>query len=89
MDFFTTLGRYETRLWNALEVVLREDGQVSLATLQSLRVLADHEGEGRVHELSSELSVTIGAASKLVDRLRVVAESIVRLTARLTAGVSA
>jgi DNA-binding MarR family transcriptional regulator len=31
--------------------------------------LDHHDGSGRVQELSRELSITIGAASKLVDRL--------------------
>ena len=69
MDFFDHLVRFETDFWNAIERQLADNGQVGLGTLQALRVLAGHDGTGRVHELSEELSITIGAASKVVDRL--------------------
>ena len=69
MELFDQLVRFETDFWNAIERQLTHNGQVGLATLQALRVLERHDGRGRVHDLSEELSVTIGAASKLVDRL--------------------
>ncbi|WP_171013048.1 MarR family transcriptional regulator [Microbacterium sp. 2FI] len=69
MDFFDHLVRFETDLWNAVERQLARSGQVGLGTLQALRILDRHDGAGRVHELSEELSITIGAASKVVDRL--------------------
>ena len=69
MELFTTLVRFETRLWNRIEAELAHHGQVGLGTLQALGVLNRHRGTGRVHDLSLELSITIGAASKLVDRL--------------------
>ncbi|MET0189412.1 MAG: MarR family transcriptional regulator [Microbacterium sp.] len=69
MDLFNDLVRFETDFWNALERRLLHADQVGLATLQALQVLDRHAGTGRVHELSRELSITIGAASKLVDRL--------------------
>jgi MarR family multiple antibiotic resistance transcriptional regulator len=69
MELFDTLVRFETRLWNRIETELARNGQVGLATLQALGVLDRHRGAGRVHDLSAELSITIGAASKLVDRL--------------------
>lgn len=69
MDLFDQLVRFETGFWNAVERHLIHNGQAGLATLQALRVLDRHDGNGRVHELSEELSITIGAASKLVDRL--------------------
>ena len=69
MDFFDTLVRFETALWNAIERELLHAGQVGLGTLTALRVLHRHDGSGRVQDLSRELSLTIGAASKLADRL--------------------
>jgi MarR family multiple antibiotic resistance transcriptional regulator len=69
MDLFDQLVRFETGFWNAIERHLSRNNQVGLATLQALRVLDRHGGQGRVHELSDELLITIGAASKLVDRL--------------------
>jgi len=69
MDFFDKLVRFETALWNAIEKALLLSDLPGLATLQALRVLQRYEGAGRVHDLSRELAITIGAASKLVDRL--------------------
>src|SRR6476469_6437513 len=69
MDFFDTLVRFETALWNAIERELLRAGQVGLGTLTALRVLHRHNGSGRVQDRSRELSLTIGAASKLADRL--------------------
>lgn len=69
MEFFTLVVRFETVLWNRVDQRLIEEGQVSMATLLALRVLGGHGGQGRVHELSAQLGITIGAASKLVDRL--------------------
>ena len=69
MDFFDTLIRYETDLWNHLDRALLSGGCVSLATLDALRVVERHPGRARVHELQEDLRVTVGAASKLADRL--------------------
>jgi DNA-binding MarR family transcriptional regulator len=69
MNFFETLVRFQTDLWNAVDRVLIDSDQVGIAILQPLRVLNRHNGTGRVHDLSVELSITIGAASKLADRL--------------------
>jgi DNA-binding MarR family transcriptional regulator len=69
MDFFDALVRYETDLWNHLNKTLTERGEVSLAQLDALRVVHRHAGSARVQEISRDLSITVGAASKLVDRL--------------------
>ena len=69
MDLFDTIVRLETNFWNLVERGLIRDGQVGLGTLQALRVLDGLGGQGRVQDLSRELSITVGAASKLVDRL--------------------
>jgi MarR family multiple antibiotic resistance transcriptional regulator len=69
MEFFDTLVRFETALWNTIERELLHSGQVGLGTLTALRVLHRHNGSGRVQDLSRELALTIGAASKLADRL--------------------
>jgi DNA-binding MarR family transcriptional regulator len=69
MDLFDAVVRYETALWNHLEDSLREAGAVSLPQLESLRVVHRHAGRARVHEISRELLITPGAASKLADRL--------------------
>lgn len=69
MDLFDTIVRLETNLWNLVESELLRTGRVGLGTLQALRVLDGMGGDGRVQDLSRGLSITVGAASKLVDRL--------------------
>ncbi|KQY46397.1 MarR family winged helix-turn-helix transcriptional regulator [Cellulomonas sp. Root137] len=69
MDFFDALVRYETELWNHLDERLGDAEAVSLATLSALRVVGRHPQDCRVHEIRTELAITVGAASKLVDRL--------------------
>jgi len=69
MDFFDVLVRYETYLWNHLDVALREADGVSLASLSALRVVRRYEGQCRVQELRTDLGISVGAASKVVDRL--------------------
>jgi DNA-binding MarR family transcriptional regulator len=69
MDFFDALIRYETDLWNHLDRRLRHAGATSLAVLEALRVIERHPGSARVADLQDELRITVGAASKLVDRL--------------------
>lgn len=69
MDFFDALVRYETDLWNAAERDIQRETGMGLGTLQALRVIARHAPEARVNELSRDLGITIGAASKFVDRL--------------------
>lgn len=69
MEFFDALVRYETGLWNHLDARLRAAHGPSLATVCALRVVARHDGACRVQELRLDLGITVGAASKLVDRL--------------------
>ncbi|HSN43125.1 MAG TPA: MarR family transcriptional regulator [Propionibacteriaceae bacterium] len=69
MDFFDALVRYETRLWNVLDTRLAEAGGARLAQWKALRIIDDAAGECRVLEIQSSLLITVGAASKLVDRL--------------------
>lgn len=69
MDFFTTLVRYEVELWAAIDDELVAAGGIRLAELQALSALHAHGTSGRVQDLSAEIGITIGAASKFVDRL--------------------
>ena len=62
------LVRVQTRLWNRLDRALLDEGQVSLAWLMALRVLADAPGS-RVQDLAEHVDISPGGASKLVDRL--------------------
>lgn len=69
MNFFDALVRYETDLWNTVATDLARETGVGLGTLQALRVIAQHAPAARVNEVSRDLGITIGAGSKLVDRL--------------------
>ncbi len=69
MEFFDALVRYEIALWGAVDQELRRSGSISLAQLHALRVLERHGGEARVQDLSDDIGVTVGAASKIADRL--------------------
>lgn len=69
MEFFDALVRYEVVLWDAVEAELRRRGETGLATLHALRVLDRHGGRARVQDLSDDIGITVGAASKFVDRL--------------------
>ncbi|SBS71677.1 MarR family winged helix-turn-helix transcriptional regulator [uncultured Microbacterium sp.] len=69
MDFLHALVRLETTLWSRVEHGLAERGALGLGSLLALRILSRREGAGRVLDVSEELSITVGAASKVVDRL--------------------
>ena len=69
VDFFDALVRYETELWNVIDARLHADVGLTLARLEALRVLDRREGTCRVQDIADDLCITVGAASKLVDRL--------------------
>jgi DNA-binding MarR family transcriptional regulator len=69
MDFFETLVRYEVGLWDAVDGALRKGGFVSAAQHHALTILDRHGDAARVLDVSAEIGITVGAASKLVDRL--------------------
>ena len=69
MEFFDALERYEVALWSAVDRELVRRGRVGLGQLHALRLLERHRGLARVQDLSDDIGITVGAASKLVDRL--------------------
>ena len=69
MEFFDVLVRYEVTLWSAVDQELGRHDQISLAELHALRVLDRYGGRARVQDLSADIGITVGAASKFVDRL--------------------
>jgi DNA-binding MarR family transcriptional regulator len=66
---FTELVRAEIELWNSLDAVLVGSAGISLPQFQALAAIAAQSGSARVQEISVEMSITVGATSKLVDRL--------------------
>ena len=62
------LVRVETRLYNAADARLKDAGGLALPQLEVLSVIRDVPG-CRVLDISRTISITVGAASKAVDRL--------------------
>ena len=67
IDLFTELVRAQIELWNELNAHLESVVGISLAQFQALAAI--REGKNRVQEMSEEMRITVGATSKLVDRL--------------------
>lgn len=69
MEFFDAVVRYEVDLWNAVDRELGRRGLVNLGQLDALRMIDRYAGRARVQDLSDDIGITVGAVSKLVDRL--------------------
>ncbi len=67
--FFEAVLRYEIGLWGVLDREVQAATGLTLGRLQALRVVGRLRGRARVQEVADELMITVGAASKLVDRL--------------------
>lgn len=69
VGFFDAVLALEIVLWNALDGAVQSGQGLSLGRLQALRVARDRGGRARVQDMAEDLRITVGAASKLVDRL--------------------
>ncbi len=69
MEFFDVLVRYEVALRSVIDQELGRQDRLRLADLHAMRIVARYDGRARVQELSDDIGITVGAASKLVDRL--------------------
>ncbi|MEV4625494.1 MarR family winged helix-turn-helix transcriptional regulator [Micromonospora sp. NPDC049523] len=67
-QLFTDLVRLETEMWNAVDQRLRAEFDLPLGRYDLMQVIARTEG-CRVYDLAREVSITVGAASKSVDRI--------------------
>jgi DNA-binding MarR family transcriptional regulator len=65
---FSDLIRLETDLWNAVDTRLRSEHDLQLTWLESMQVMSKYPA-CRVFDLKEELSITVGGASKIVDRI--------------------
>ncbi len=65
---FGELVRLETELWSAVETRLRSGHGIVLPTFQFLQVIS-RQPRCRVHDIATELSITVGGTSKIVDRM--------------------
>jgi DNA-binding MarR family transcriptional regulator len=65
---FSDLVRLETALWDAVDERLRTGVDLPLSWFEPMVVIEELAG-CRVQDIASELSITVGGTSKLVDRL--------------------
>jgi DNA-binding MarR family transcriptional regulator len=67
-SLFVDLVRVETRLYNAIDERLRSTHGLTLGQHQFLQII-ERRTTTRVYDIVSEVAITVGAASKAVDRL--------------------
>src|SRR3954451_17618035 len=65
---FSDFVRLEIELWDALDAELRAQCDLGLGSFQVLQVIARTD-PCRVNDIAGALSITIGGASKAVDRV--------------------
>ncbi|SEB57283.1 MarR family winged helix-turn-helix transcriptional regulator [Streptomyces sp. TLI_105] len=65
---FLDLVRVETRLYNAVGTRLRAEHGLTLGQFEFLQIIDRVDG-CRVLDIATEVAITVGAASKAVDRL--------------------
>jgi DNA-binding MarR family transcriptional regulator len=70
VEWTSELIRLEIALWDRVNARLQESHELSLAFFEPLHVISgEPEGSMRVGDLARELRITVGGASKLVDRM--------------------
>jgi DNA-binding MarR family transcriptional regulator len=67
-QLFNEIVRFEIELWNAVEARLKAEFGLPLTHFEPMSVMK-RLGPCRVYDIASELRITTGGASKLVDRL--------------------
>jgi DNA-binding MarR family transcriptional regulator len=65
---FNDLVRFEIELWNAVDARLKNEFGLPLTHFEPMSVIDQVPG-CRVFDIASELSITAGGTSKLVDRI--------------------
>jgi DNA-binding MarR family transcriptional regulator len=65
---FNDLVRLEIELWNAVDARLKNDFDLPLTHFEPMSVI-DRVPGCRVYDIATELIITTGGASKLVDRI--------------------
>ena len=64
---FNDIIRFEIELWNAMDTRLKSEFDLPLTHFEPMSVIDGRPG-CRVYDIASELGITTGGASKLVDR---------------------
>ena len=67
-ELFNNLIRFEIELWNAVDARLKAEFDLPLTQFEPMAVM-DRLPGCRVYDIASELGITTGGASKLVDRI--------------------
>jgi DNA-binding MarR family transcriptional regulator len=67
-QLFNDIIRFEIELWNAADVRLRHEFQLPLSQFEPMSVI-DRLPGCRVYDVATELGITTGGVSKLVDRI--------------------
>jgi DNA-binding MarR family transcriptional regulator len=65
---FNDLIRFEIELWNAVDARLKREFDLPLTHFEPMSVM-DRLPNCRVYDIASELGITTGGTSKLVDRI--------------------
>jgi len=65
---FTEIIRFEIELWNAVDARLKNEFDLPLTHFEPMSVI-DRLPGCRVYDIASELGITTGGTSKLVDRI--------------------
>jgi len=67
-QLFDDLIRFEIEMWNAIDARLKKDFDLPLTHFEPMLVI-DRRPGCRVYDIASELKITTGGTSKLVDRI--------------------
>jgi DNA-binding MarR family transcriptional regulator len=67
-DLFSELIRFETVLWGAVDSRLQADCDLPLHRFEPMQIIS-RVPDCRVHDISTELAITVGGTSKIVDRI--------------------
>lgn len=65
---FNEVIRFEIEIWNGVDARLRSEFNLPLTHFEPMSVI-DRHGTCRIYEIASELGITTGGASKLIDRI--------------------
>lgn len=69
LAFFDELVATEIALWSALDVAVHAAAGVNLGLVMAIRQISRVDGGMRIQELADGIGITVGAASKIGDRL--------------------
>jgi DNA-binding MarR family transcriptional regulator len=67
-SLFDDLVRAQIEIWNAIDARLRTGTELTLVRFDVMRVIAARHG-CRVADVAADIVITVGGASKIIDRL--------------------